>query len=132
MESLGDLDGHRRSGHQSQEDCGVKFESFGDLDNHRKSAHLLQEDKFESFGDSDGHRRIAHQEGCGKKTFQCIKCQIAFESELEIEAHVACHVMQEGTQHECRLCHEVSKVSNYVKNLNWKCVNKIIVLYKQL
>ncbi|KFM64878.1 Zinc finger protein 423, partial [Stegodyphus mimosarum] len=64
-------------------DCGVKFESYGDLDVHRKVMH---------------HR-------ADKKTYQCIKCQMSFESEADIQAHVTCHVLHEGTHHECRLCH---------------------------
>ncbi|XP_054720723.1 zinc finger protein 423-like, partial [Uloborus diversus] len=67
-------------------DCNVKFESFGDLDVHRRTVHYQRNDK---------------------KTYQCIKCQMSFESETDIQAHVTCHVLNEGTHHECRLCHEV-------------------------
>lgn len=72
-------------------DCGVKFESFGDL---------------------EVHRRTVHQ----KKTYQCIKCQMSFETEAEIQAHVTCHVMQEGTHLECKLCHEVIRRHDGYKN----------------
>ncbi|XP_042894635.1 zinc finger protein 423 isoform X2 [Parasteatoda tepidariorum] len=67
-------------------ECGVKFETFGELDSHRRTAHHQRNDK---------------------KTYQCIKCQMSFESEADIQAHVTCHVLHEGTQHECRLCHEI-------------------------
>ncbi|XP_076334878.1 uncharacterized protein LOC143238488 isoform X2 [Tachypleus tridentatus] len=43
------------------------------------------------------------------KTYQCIKCQMSFESETEIQAHVTSHVVQEGTSHECKLCQTVLK-----------------------
>ncbi|XP_059171122.1 zinc finger protein 423-like isoform X2 [Physella acuta] len=39
-----------------------------------------------------------------KATFQCIKCQQSFSSEYEIQLHVTSHMLNEGTQHECRLC----------------------------
>lgn len=37
-------------------------------------------------------------------SFQCIKCQQSFSSEYEIQLHVTSHMLNEGTQHECRLC----------------------------
>lgn len=79
-------------------DCGVKFESFSDLEAHRRTVHPQ------------------------KKTYQCIKCQMSFETEAEIQSHVTCHVMQEGTHLECKLCHEVSIC--ILKN----CLNKQIIL----
>ncbi|XP_064465520.1 zinc finger protein 423-like isoform X2 [Ornithodoros turicata] len=59
--------------------------------------------KFESPVDLEHHRKLVHATG----TFQCIKCQKSFSSEDEIEAHVATHVLQEGSVHECRLCRSV-------------------------
>jgi zinc finger protein 423 len=38
------------------------------------------------------------------RTYQCIKCQESFNSELEVRVHVTCHVINEGNVHECRLC----------------------------
>ncbi|KAF8771154.1 Zinc finger protein 423 like protein [Argiope bruennichi] len=78
--------GEGESGLPRCTECNVKFETFADLDNHRRTVHHHVEDK---------------------KTYQCIKCQMSFESEADIQAHVTCHVLHEGTQHECKLCHEV-------------------------
>lgn len=39
-----------------------------------------------------------------KKSYTCIKCQESFDSEEEIQIHVATHVMKEGNVHECKLC----------------------------
>ncbi|XP_022248134.1 zinc finger protein 423-like isoform X2 [Limulus polyphemus] len=61
-------------------DCHVKFEAFAALEKHR----------------------LTH-----KKTYQCIKCQMSFKSEAEIQAHVTSHMAQEGTKHECKLCQTV-------------------------
>lgn len=61
-------------------DCKVKFESILELDKHR-AVH--------------------------KKTYQCIKCQMSFDTESEIQLHVASHMLNEGTSHECQLCHQV-------------------------
>ena len=38
------------------------------------------------------------------RSFQCIKCQQIFPTEAEIQAHVATHLMTEGSVHPCRLC----------------------------
>jgi len=38
------------------------------------------------------------------KTFQCIKCQQSFASEDDVRAHVATHVLQDGSVHRCQLC----------------------------
>lgn len=42
------------------------------------------------------------------KTYQCIKCQMSFSSEQEIQAHVAVHLRNEGSTHECYICNQVS------------------------
>ncbi|ELU11801.1 hypothetical protein CAPTEDRAFT_220354 [Capitella teleta] len=39
-----------------------------------------------------------------QRMYQCIKCQQSFNSEQEIQMHVASHVMQEGNVHECFIC----------------------------
>lgn len=38
------------------------------------------------------------------RRYQCIKCQEIFASEVEIQAHVASHLLSEGSLHPCRLC----------------------------
>uniref|UniRef100_T1J283 C2H2-type domain-containing protein n=1 Tax=Strigamia maritima TaxID=126957 RepID=T1J283_STRMM len=57
--------------------------------------------KFESELDLEVHQKV-HQ-----KTYQCIKCQMSFGTEAEIQLHVASHMLHEGINHECRLCHKV-------------------------
>nr|XP_014335900.1 PREDICTED: zinc finger protein 423 [Bos mutus] len=42
-----------------------------------------------------------------KKTYQCIKCQMTFENEREIQIHVANHMIEEGINHECKLCNQM-------------------------
>lgn len=42
------------------------------------------------------------------KTYQCIKCQMSFGSEQEIQAHVVVHLRNEGSSHECYVCNQVS------------------------
>ncbi|KAJ8398628.1 hypothetical protein AAFF_G00421560 [Aldrovandia affinis] len=49
-----------------------------------------------------------------KKTYQCIKCQMTFETEREIQIHVANHMIgepaqlqEEGINHECKLCNQM-------------------------
>ncbi|GFO07026.1 hypothetical protein PoB_003353100 [Plakobranchus ocellatus] len=53
------------------------------------------------------HLLEAHEQTHKQATFQCIKCQESFNSEREIQLHVASHVLTEGTHHECRLCGSV-------------------------
>ena len=38
------------------------------------------------------------------RSYQCIKCQLIFASEAEIQAHVTSHLMTEGCQDRCHLC----------------------------
>jgi hypothetical protein len=40
----------------------------------------------------------------GDKSYSCIKCQMSFGSEDEIQSHVTSHLLNEGSRHECRLC----------------------------
>lgn len=42
------------------------------------------------------------------KTYQCIKCQMSFGSEQEIQAHVVVHLKNEGSSHDCYVCNQVS------------------------
>ncbi|XP_022247856.1 zinc finger protein 423-like [Limulus polyphemus] len=71
---------HARSEDMRCPECKVKFDTLIALDRHK----------------------LIH-----KKTYQCIKCQMSFESETEIQAHVTSHMIQEGTSHECKLCNTV-------------------------
>ncbi|XP_076358377.1 uncharacterized protein LOC143250994 isoform X2 [Tachypleus tridentatus] len=71
---------HTRSDDMRCPDCQVKFETLAAREKHR----------------------LTH-----KKTYQCIKCQMSFKSEAEIQDHVTSHVAQEGTKHECKLCETV-------------------------
>ena len=42
------------------------------------------------------------------KTYQCIKCQMSFSSEDEIQSHVQTHLLNEGSSHECHLCTQIT------------------------
>ncbi|CAL8070195.1 unnamed protein product [Orchesella dallaii] len=42
------------------------------------------------------------------KTYQCIKCQMSFASEQEIQAHVVVHLRNEGSSLDCYVCNQVS------------------------
>jgi len=37
-------------------------------------------------------------------SYQCIKCQKSFSSEEQVQSHVASHLQNEGSNHECHLC----------------------------
>lgn len=38
------------------------------------------------------------------RRYQCIKCQLVFPSEVEIQAHVASHLITEGSLDHCHIC----------------------------
>ncbi|KAM9427753.1 zinc finger protein 521-like isoform 3-T3 [Salvelinus alpinus] len=87
--------------------CNVKFESEAELQNHVQTVHR------EQGGDSNsGHLRTpqvspmprASPSQTEEKTYQCIKCQMVFYSEWDIQVHVANHMLEEGLNHECKLC----------------------------
>lgn len=42
--------------------------------------------------------------GLPPRSYQCIKCQLVFATEAEIQAHVATHLRTEGSEHPCHLC----------------------------
>ena len=53
----------------------------------------------------EGETQLAtHMTQHHKKSYQCIKCQQAFNTEYEIQVHVATHMMQEGNKHDCLIC----------------------------
>uniref|UniRef100_A0A8C4H2Y6 Zinc finger protein 521 n=1 Tax=Dicentrarchus labrax TaxID=13489 RepID=A0A8C4H2Y6_DICLA len=88
--------------------CNVKFESEAELQNHVQTVHR------EQAGDSNSGQlktpqvspmpRASPSQTEEKKTYQCIKCQMVFYSEWDIQVHVANHMLEEGLNHECKLC----------------------------
>ncbi|XP_013883935.1 zinc finger protein 423 [Austrofundulus limnaeus] len=90
-------------------ECGVKFESLEDLETHVQSDH--PEVSPES---SAALKKAESSPAPKKKTYQCIKCQMTFETEREIQIHVANHMIdeptcqqEEGINHECKLCNQM-------------------------
>ncbi|XP_036375431.1 zinc finger protein 521-like [Megalops cyprinoides] len=83
--------------------CNVKFESEAELQNHVLTMH----------GDPSGesnsaqHRtpqvspmpRVSPSQTEEKKTYQCIKCQMVFYSEWDIQVHVANHMLGKNSMH---------------------------------
>ncbi|XP_061776287.1 zinc finger protein 521 isoform X3 [Nerophis ophidion] len=98
--------------------CNVKFESEAELHNHVQTVHRDQG------GDSNSGQLKTPQMSpmprsspsqTEEKTYQCIKCQMVFYSEWDIQVHVANHMLgpqvsgshhqlEEGLNHECKLC----------------------------
>lgn len=88
--------------------CNVKFETEAELQNHVQTVHRDQA------GDNNGGQvktpqvspmpRTSPSQTEEKKTYQCIKCQMVFYSEWDIQVHVANHMLEEGLNHECKLC----------------------------
>uniref|UniRef100_A0A3B3RHN2 Zinc finger protein 521 n=1 Tax=Paramormyrops kingsleyae TaxID=1676925 RepID=A0A3B3RHN2_9TELE len=88
--------------------CNVKFESETELQGHMLSVHR------DVGGDNHGGPtrtpqvspmpRASPSQVEEKKTYQCIKCQMVFYSEWDIQVHVANHMLEEGLNHECKLC----------------------------
>ncbi|KAK2822444.1 hypothetical protein Q5P01_022509 [Channa striata] len=88
--------------------CNVKFETEAELQNHVQAVHR------EQAGDSNSGQlktpqvspmpRASPSQTEEKKTYQCIKCQMVFYSEWDIQVHVANHMLEEGLNHECKLC----------------------------
>ncbi|XP_066575665.1 zinc finger protein 521 isoform X2 [Amia ocellicauda] len=106
--------------------CNVKFESEAELQNHVLSVHR------DSMTESNSGQlrtpqvspmpRVSPLQTEEKKTYQCIKCQMIFYSEWDIQVHVANHMLatppqnfkmelftsnhtkEEGLNHECKLC----------------------------
>ncbi|XP_064414606.1 zinc finger protein 423 isoform X5 [Latimeria chalumnae] len=95
-------------------ECGVKFESMEELENH------IHVDHREMTPETSSQRKSSQTSPVPrKKTYQCIKCQMTFETEREIQIHVANHmidteivlkmetVTKEGINHECKLCNQM-------------------------
>ncbi|XP_069074421.1 zinc finger protein 423 isoform X2 [Pleurodeles waltl] len=83
-------------------ECSVKFESLEDLENH------IQMDHRDLTPETSGQRKCSQTSPVPrKKTYQCIKCQMTFENEREIQIHVANHMIEEGINHECKLCNQM-------------------------
>ncbi|XP_066569569.1 zinc finger protein 423 [Amia ocellicauda] len=83
-------------------ECAVKFESVEDLESH------VQLDHREMTPETSNQKKVADASPAPKKkTYQCIKCQMTFETEREIQIHVANHMIEEGINHECKLCNQM-------------------------
>uniref|UniRef100_A0AAV2JU68 Zinc finger protein 521 n=1 Tax=Knipowitschia caucasica TaxID=637954 RepID=A0AAV2JU68_KNICA len=77
--------------------CNVKFECEAELQNHVQTVHR------EQTGDSNSGQlktpqvspmpRTSPSQTEEKKTYQCIKCQMVFYSEWDIQVHVANHML---------------------------------------
>ncbi|XP_031420768.1 zinc finger protein 423 isoform X2 [Clupea harengus] len=83
-------------------ECAVKFESMEDLETH------MQVDHPRMSPETSGAKKVTDASPIPKKkTYQCIKCQMTFETEREIQIHVANHMIEEGINHECKLCNQM-------------------------
>ncbi|XP_047207953.1 zinc finger protein 423 isoform X3 [Girardinichthys multiradiatus] len=90
-------------------ECGVKFESVEDLESHVQTDHPEVSPESSTAG-----KKAEASPAPKKKTYQCIKCQMTFETEREIQIHVANHMIdeptcqqEEGINHECKLCNQM-------------------------
>ncbi|KAJ0029601.1 hypothetical protein NQD34_004598 [Periophthalmus magnuspinnatus] len=81
-------------------ECGVKFESLEDLESHVQTDHP-------EVSPENSAKKAEASPAPKKKTYQCIKCQMTFETEREIQIHVANHMIEEGINHECKLCNQM-------------------------
>ncbi|MGH0143513.1 UNVERIFIED_CONTAM: hypothetical protein FKN15_040169 [Acipenser sinensis] len=89
--------------------CNVKFESEAELQNHILSVHrdLVPE------GNSGQLKtpqmspmpRVSPSQAEEKKTYQCIKCQMIFYSEWDIQVHVANHMLGKKNAIPCYRCY---------------------------
>ncbi|KAL4624607.1 zinc finger protein 521-like [Arapaima gigas] len=88
--------------------CNVKFESETELQNHILAIHrdVPAENQCRPVQTSQVSpvARVSPSQTEEKKTYQCIKCQMVFYSEWDIQIHVANHMLEEGLNHECKLC----------------------------
>ncbi|KAG7264087.1 hypothetical protein CRUP_021265 [Coryphaenoides rupestris] len=88
--------------------CNVKFESEAELQNHVQMVHR------EQGGDSNSGQlrtpqvspmpRASPSQTEEKKTYQCIKCQMVFYSEWDIQVHVANHMLDGADIEDDPLC----------------------------
>uniref|UniRef100_H2MEZ2 Zinc finger protein 423 n=1 Tax=Oryzias latipes TaxID=8090 RepID=H2MEZ2_ORYLA len=83
-------------------ECGVKFETPEDLESHVQTDHPEVSPETSTVAKKAEASPVPK-----KKTYQCIKCQMTFETEREIQIHVANHMIEEGINHECKLCNQM-------------------------
>lgn len=98
----GDSQGEKAPSGLRCPECGVKFESLEDLESHVQTDHPEVSPETSAAG-----KKAEASPAPKKKTYQCIKCQMTFETEREIQIHVANHMIEEGINHECKLCNQM-------------------------
>uniref|UniRef100_A0A665V1M8 Zinc finger protein 423 n=1 Tax=Echeneis naucrates TaxID=173247 RepID=A0A665V1M8_ECHNA len=98
----GDTQGEKAIAGLRCPECGVKFESLEDLESHVQTDHPEVSPETSAAG-----KKAEASPAPKKKTYQCIKCQMTFETEREIQIHVANHMIEEGINHECKLCNQM-------------------------
>ncbi|XP_035859029.1 zinc finger protein 423 isoform X1 [Sander lucioperca] len=105
----GDTQGEKAMAGLRCPECGVKFESVEDLESHVQTDHPEVSPETSAAG-----KKAEASPAPKKKTYQCIKCQMTFETEREIQIHVANHMIEEptcrpeeGINHECKLCNQM-------------------------
>uniref|UniRef100_A0AAQ5X5U6 Zinc finger protein 423 n=1 Tax=Amphiprion ocellaris TaxID=80972 RepID=A0AAQ5X5U6_AMPOC len=98
----GDTQGEKAVAGLRCPECGVKFESLEDLESHVQTDHPEVSPETSAAGKKAEASPVPK-----KKTYQCIKCQMTFETEREIQIHVANHMIEEGINHECKLCNQM-------------------------
>ncbi|XP_060892913.1 zinc finger protein 423 isoform X1 [Labrus mixtus] len=105
----GDTQGEKALAGLRCPECGVKFESLEDLESHVQTDHPEVSPETSASG-----KKAEASPAPKKKTYQCIKCQMTFETEREIQIHVANHMIEEptcrqeeGINHECKLCNQM-------------------------
>ncbi|XP_037624557.1 zinc finger protein 423 isoform X2 [Sebastes umbrosus] len=105
----GDSQGEKAMSGLRCPECGVKFESVEDLESHVQTDHPEVSPETSAAG-----KKSDASPAPKKKTYQCIKCQMTFETEREIQIHVANHMIEEptcrpeeGINHECKLCNQM-------------------------
>nr|XP_033789724.1 zinc finger protein 521 isoform X4 [Geotrypetes seraphini] len=80
--------------------CNVKFESESELQNHIQSIHrdLVPDSNTAQLKTPQVSPmpRISPPQSEEKKTYQCIKCQMVFYNEWDIQVHVANHMIGAG------------------------------------
>ncbi|XP_078254121.1 zinc finger protein 521 isoform X1 [Rhinoraja longicauda] len=111
--------------------CNVKFESEGELQSHALAVHQempLDANNHPKTPQISPMAKVSPAQPEEKKTYQCIKCQMIFQCEWDIQVHVANHMLggerprlvlqrgmegetrsprpykEEGLSHECKLC----------------------------
>ncbi|XP_051983842.1 zinc finger protein 521 isoform X1 [Xyrauchen texanus] len=86
--------------------CSVKFESETELQAHLQTMHRDQMPEITLLRTPAGSPmpQVSPSQCDEKKTYQCIKCQMVFYTEWDIQVHVANHMLEEGLNHECKMC----------------------------